>query len=110
MYHRINATGEEAIVHHVGSILGVAGRTDTPVEYLLAIHELHELAHWAIEEGNNEIHAEHADQWNRVLASEMSYVTGDSSPLRLVMNGSEKERTPAEAIDSQRTRNYEVPE
>lgn len=101
-YHRIGATGEEVIVHHVGSILGVAGRTNTPVEHLLATHVLHELAHWALEEENDAIHADHAGQWNRVLAAEVSYVTGDSSPLRLMSaTGSEGGRVTN--VDGQRT-------
>ena len=69
------------IVHQLGPLLRTAQSKRTPIEHLLAIHELHELAHWALEEENEAIRTEHAEQWNERLSKEIRYVADDDSAL-----------------------------
>lgn len=89
-YNRIGATDQGAIVHQLGPLLRTAQTEQIPIEHLLATHELHELAHWALEDENEAVHADHAQQWNERLSTEIRYVAGDESAL---WDGPEHEQT-----------------
>ena len=98
-YNRIDATDRGVIVHQLGPLLRTARRKRIPIEHLLATHELHELSHWTLEDGNQAVRADHADQWNRRLSAEIRYVSGDDSAL---WDDGRQESPPERGIHSER--------